>query len=263
MSNFSVYDWLAFGWFLSNVALYSFLVDWGPTRVYTLTARMAVERRRWLEEMAMRETRIMDVNIGSGLQNGTAFFASSSLLAIGAAFTLLTTDLDFDALITSMGLPHAGAPWEPKALLLMGLYGYAFFKFGWSHRLFNYCSILLGAVPAFDTPHRAERRLALEKAIRMNIVAGAQFTRGLRAIFMSVPLLLWFAGPLFLAASITLVSVVLLHRQFNSPPMRVLQLALGEQDAGGFDPGGFDAGAGQDTSKNADNRASAGWDDEL
>ncbi len=231
MSDFSIFDWLALSWFVTNVALYAFLVDWGPTRVLTLTARMAVERRRWLEEMAHRETRIMDVNIGSGLQNGAAFFASSSLLAIVAAFTLLTTDLDFDALISSMGLPHSSAPWEPKALMLMGVYGYAFFKFGWAHRLFNYCSILLGAVPSHDTPHRAERRLALEKAIRMNIVAGAQFTRGLRAIFMSVPLLLWFAGPLFLAASITLVSGVLLHRQFNSLPLRVLRLTLGEPDA--------------------------------
>lgn len=236
MATFSIFDWLALGWFLSNVALYSFLVDWGPTRVYTLTARMGIERRRWLEEMARRETRIMDVNIGSGLQNGTAFFASSSLLAIGAAFTLLTTDLDFDALIVSMGLPHSDAPWEPKALMLMGVYGYAFFKFGWAHRLFNYCSILLGAVPPFDAQDRAERRLALEKAIRMNIIAGAQFTRGLRAIFMSVPLLLWFAGPLFLAASITLVSAVLLHRQFNSPPLKCLQLALGERQQAAGEP---------------------------
>ena len=35
---------------------------------------------------------------------------------------------------------------EIKVLGLMALLAYAFFKFGWSYRLFNYCSILLGAL---------------------------------------------------------------------------------------------------------------------
>lgn len=219
-------DWMALCWFVFNVALYGFLVDWGPTRIYSLTTHMGYERRRWLEIMAERETRIMDINISSGLLSGSAFFASTSLLAIGGAFTLLTSDLDLDALMTSVGLPHSTTPWEPKALLLMAVYGYAFFKFGWGYRLFTYSAILMGAVTPFDASDKAERRLRLEKAIRMNIVASAQFTRGLRAIFISVPLLLWFAGPFFLATSMTLVTGVLLHRQFFSPPLNLLKLSL-------------------------------------
>ncbi len=219
-------DWLALCWFALNVAVYGFLVDWGPTRIFTLTAHMGYERRRWLEAMAERETRIMDINISSGLLSGSAFFASTSLLAIGGAFTLLTSNLDLDALMTSVGLPHATTPWEPKALLLMAFYGYAFFKFGWAYRLFTYSAILMGAVTPFDSPDKPERRLRLEKAIRMNIVASSQFTRGLRAIFMSVPLLMWFAGPIFLAASMTLVTAVLLHRQFFSSPLNLLKLQL-------------------------------------
>ena len=33
---------------------------------------------RWIEQMVRRENRILDVNINASLQNGTAFFASTS-----------------------------------------------------------------------------------------------------------------------------------------------------------------------------------------
>ena len=41
--------------------------------------------------MARRDMRMVDTNIINGLQNGTGFFASTSLLAIGASFTLLSS----------------------------------------------------------------------------------------------------------------------------------------------------------------------------
>jgi uncharacterized membrane protein len=36
---------------------------------------------------------------------------------------------------------------ELKVFGLIAIFAYAFFKFGWSYRLFNYSSILFGAIP--------------------------------------------------------------------------------------------------------------------
>jgi len=44
---------------------------------------MNEQRHRWIEQMVRRDNRILDVNINASLQNGTAFFASASLIAWG------------------------------------------------------------------------------------------------------------------------------------------------------------------------------------
>ena len=57
---------------------------------------------------------------------------------------------------------------------------------------------------------------AAELTIRMNIIAASHFNSGLRALFMSIGYLGWFASPyVFMATSLT-VFVVLLRRQFFS-----------------------------------------------
>ena len=46
-------------------------------------------RYRWMEQMVVRENRIVDTTILASLMNGTAFFASTSLIAIGGVLALL------------------------------------------------------------------------------------------------------------------------------------------------------------------------------
>ena len=55
----------------------------------SLTTAMNAQREAWMRTMAEREIRIVDTAIMSGLQQGTAFFASSSLIALGGCFALL------------------------------------------------------------------------------------------------------------------------------------------------------------------------------
>ena len=50
---------------------------------------MNERRRRWFEQALARDNRIIDTQVMNGLQNGTAFFASTSLIAVGGAVTLL------------------------------------------------------------------------------------------------------------------------------------------------------------------------------
>jgi uncharacterized membrane protein len=117
---------------------------------------------------------MIDTQILAGLQNGTAFFASTSIFAIGGCFALLGATDRVDIIFRELPLvDYSGrAAFELKVAGLTAMFAYAFFKFGWAYRLFNYCTILFGALPltadvAADRP-RAEQ--AAEKVIRMNII---------------------------------------------------------------------------------------------
>lgn len=183
----------------------------------SLTTAMNRQRDSWMKTMARRDLRMIDTSIMTGLQQGTAFFASASLIAIGGCFALLgRTEQALDVLTD---LPFVAAPArgmiEFKLLGLIVLLAYSFFKFGWAYRLFNYCSILIGAVPMM---HEGEADMdeAVQRAARMNILAGAHFNAGLRGIFFSIGYLGWFVGPLFLVASTLFVLAVLIRRQFFS-----------------------------------------------
>ena len=101
---------------------------------------------------------------------------------------------------------------------LAALFGYAFFKFGWSYRLFNYCTILFGSIPMMrDSEHdviAAER--AAERVIRMNIIAAGHFNEGLRAIFLSIGYLGWFINPYVFMLTTTIVIGISMNADHQS-----------------------------------------------
>jgi uncharacterized membrane protein len=114
MSAFRLIDWVALAVFVASWAGYSWLVDMSPWRGRSLTAAMDRQRRLWMEMVAKRDLRIVDTSIVAGLQNGTAFFASTSLLAIGAAFAFLTTSEQVISAVEQLPFPleTSRAAWE-------------------------------------------------------------------------------------------------------------------------------------------------------
>ncbi len=185
-----------------------------------LTQLMNKQREDWLRNSLRRDLKMIDTQIIAGLQNGTAFFASTSIFALGGCFALLGASDQAQAIFADMPLLSSGGRlmFEIKAGGLAVIFGYAFFKFGWSYRLFNYCSIVFGSIPMVSSlsedPTGGEA--IIERAIRLNILAGSHFNSGLRAIFLSIGYLGWFAGPYAFIATTLFVMVVLIRRQFFS-----------------------------------------------
>lgn len=175
-------------------------------------------RLRWMEQMAERENRIVDTTIMASLQNGTAFFASTSLIAIGGALALLRSTEDVLRLFEGIPLgPGASRlAWELKVVGLALIFVYAFFKFAWAYRLFNYAAILVGAVPVLKGDNLDEARRAARRAAAMNTVAGRHFNRGQRAYFFALAYLGWFVSPYVLIAGTAAVLYVMWRRQFAS-----------------------------------------------
>lgn len=187
----------------------------------TSLSRLMIERRRrWILNSLNRDLKMIDTQIIAGLQAGTAFFASTCIFALGGCFALLGRAMEAQAIFNDLPYVFQGGrtAFELKVGGLTCIFGYAFFKFGWSYRLFNYCSILIGGIPML-TETRADRAAAeraAERAIRMNVVAAKHFNAGLRSIFLSIGYLGWFVSPYILMGATCVVIVVLFRRQFFS-----------------------------------------------
>ncbi|MDE2579396.1 MAG: DUF599 family protein [Hyphomicrobiales bacterium] len=218
-------DICALSLFLATWLIYNLIVERRSTSQPALNRIMHIQRQRWMEQMAARDVRIVDTAITSTLQNGTAFFASTSLLAIGGAATMLrSTD---DILRMFSDLPFAATPtralWDLKVAGLAIIFGYAFFKFAWSYRLFNYSAILIGATPPANSPDAARRLRAARRAGEMNTVAARHFVAGQRAFFFAFAYLGWFLGPFAFMATTILIIYVVYRRQFHSDALAALK----------------------------------------
>ncbi len=218
MAGFGTLDFIAIAFFAAAWIGYLLAVEVGPHAKRSLNTLMNERRERWIMESVKRENRIIDTQVMNGLQNGTAFFASTSLIAIGGSLTLLQSadrvvqifaDLPF-------ATPTTRAAWEIKVIGLAVIFAYAFFKFGWSYRLFNYCAILIGAIPPHTEADKPETLAAAREAVKMNIVAGLHFNRGQRAFFFALAYLGWFFSPWLFLIATAAVLTVMWRRQFVS-----------------------------------------------
>ncbi|MEM8796095.1 MAG: DUF599 family protein [Pseudomonadota bacterium] len=225
---FSVLDLVAISWFLGASIVYSWYAERGPNAHKSLSRHMDKQREAWLRVLLTRELRIIDTSIITGLQNGTAFFASASLLAIGGCFALLGSTEEVSRLLNDLPIAIATQPaqWELKVIGLLLIFAYAFFKFGWSFRLWSYASILLGAIPMPSEQDEAKSERCLQAALGMNKEAASHFNRGLRAFFFSLGFIGWFIGPVVFILATTLIVFVLYRRQFHSGSVKAARLSL-------------------------------------
>ena len=161
---------------------------------------------------------MVDMQIMASLQNGTAFFASTSLIAIGGALTLLRATSDAVAVLGTLPFALSPSPalWEVKCLGLILIFIYTFFKFAWAYRLFNYVAILFGAMPPAALRDTAEAEAHVIRTTRLFENAGQHFNRGQRAFFFALAYLGWFVSPWVLFITTAAVVIVIWRRQFVS-----------------------------------------------
>jgi uncharacterized membrane protein len=219
-------DLAALAYFIVAWIVYAVAVEW--VQHGGLNARMDRYREIWVRRTLGREARMVDMQIMAALQNGTAFFASTTLLAIGGALTIMRSTGEVLTVVASLpfGIASTPAQWEMKTIGLIVIFIYAFFKFAWSYRLFNYVAIMLGAMPFAGDRHTSEAECHVLRTTKLFESAGQNFNRGQRAFFFALGYLGWFAGPWVLFASTTAVVVVMWRRQFASTAQRALTVEL-------------------------------------
>jgi uncharacterized membrane protein len=224
LGGFSLPDYLALAFFVCAWLAYYLMVERTTVGAVSLNRLMNRHRYRWMRVQASRDNRIIDANINASLQNGTAFFASTSLIAIGGSLTLLRFPDEVMNVFAHLpfGAETTRKAWEMKVFGLTVIFVYAFFKFAWSYRLFNYAAILIGAVPEKQGGDEETILLAAWRAASMSTVAGRHFNRGQRAFFFALAYLGWFVSPYLMIAATAFVLYVMWHRQFASDALLAL-----------------------------------------
>jgi uncharacterized membrane protein len=218
MPLFSILDIVALCLFVAAWAGYAFLIERSGRSQPPLNVIMNGYRETWMRRMLAREQRMVDMQIMAALQNGTAFFATTSLFAIGGALTLLRSTDEMIAIASHMplGIETSRALWEAKSIGLTVIFVYAFFKFGWAYRLFNYVAIMLGATPLPADKDTPEAEVHVRRTARLFTAAGRHFNRGQRAFFFALGYLGWYAGPHVFIGTTAVIVVVMWWRQFRS-----------------------------------------------
>lgn len=224
MNLLSTTDILAISFFMIAWTIYAITLERSGHGRDSLTARMNIYREVWMRRLLDRDLRMMDMQIMSSLQNGTAFFASTTLLAIGGGLTLLRSTEEAMSVLGTLpfGIRSSPALWELKCVGLIVIFVYAFFKFAWAYRLFNYVAILLGAMPFADKRDTPEAQSHVMRTTRLFQSAGRHFNRGQRAFFFALGYLGWFISPWVLFATTLAVVIVIWRRQFDSDAYRAM-----------------------------------------
>ena len=210
----AVLVYLLLAWLLS-----SRLIEHPPARLPSVSLIMQDYRRDWMRTFVTRQPRIFDATLIDSLRQGTAFFASACMIAIGGGVALIGNAATVQRLAEELPI-GAGPDVALKMLPVIGFLANALLKFIWAHRLFGYCSILMAAVPNEATDPLAFHRAG--QAAEINITAAKSFNRGLRSIYFALASLVWLLGPWGLVAGVTLATAVLLRREFASQSRRVI-----------------------------------------
>jgi uncharacterized membrane protein len=201
---------LGSGWVIENP----------PKGRVSVSVIMMAYRRDWMRTFVTRQPRIFDATLIDSLRQGTAFFASACMIAIGGGVALIGNSERVAGLAAELTLDAPGVLIEVKIILVIAFMANALLKFIWAHRLFGYCSILMAAVPNDPEDPLAFHRA--EQAAEVNITAAKSFNRGLRSIYFALGALGWMLGPIGLMVATGASAAVLLRREFTSQSRDVM-----------------------------------------
>jgi uncharacterized membrane protein len=211
-------------WYVLLWAGYACIADHPRLGRSTLMSRMHQYRLAWMRQMMTRDVRMVDTQVTSLLSQNVSFITSNTILLIGGLVAILGARDQVLGVLNDIPLvaESSGPLWEAKILLLILTFVYAFFKFTWALRQFNYVAIMIGAAPP---PAAAASPLAERFAVRTAQVASRaadHFNKALRAYYFGLAALSWLVNAWLFMALTAWVIVVIWRREFRSATLSLL-----------------------------------------
>lgn len=235
LAYFTLYDVLAVAFLWASWLLIGLRIDSQKMQPHSVSYIMQSYRREWMVHFVTRQPRIFDSAILGTLRQGTTFFASACMIAIGGGLALIGNTERLLGVAQDFTLDAAPAVvWEVKILMSLIFVANGFLKFVWSHRLFGYCAVVMAAVP--NDPSDPETYPRAQQAAEINITGARAFNRGLRSIYFALTSLTWLISPFALLFAAVLTTLFLWRREFSSHSRQVLlqnppkQRAKGDTD---------------------------------
>lgn len=208
---------------------YQWYADYSVTHQPRLSREMEHYTREWLVRMVERDNRMVDVNVLRNLTRSSQFFASTTMLILGALVALMGYAEKAASVVAELPFTQQASEraWEFKILLLLLIFVYAFFKFTWSMRQFGFSGILVGATRK-PTPQPEQYAAHTSRIAAIVSFANRNFNQGLRGYYFGVAALSWFLHPALMMAVTLGVLYVLYQREFRSNTLDLLADRSGE-----------------------------------
>ena len=220
-------DWLALVLLFAGWVGYATFARRRAAVQPSLLALTNRERRRWMDQAAVRENRVVDGVVVQNLSTSPSFFASTTILILGGLLASIFAGDQASEFVRE--IPFAARTsvlvFELKLVLLTAVFTFAFFRFTWSMRQYSFGAILVAAAPDRDefAADPARRDAFAERAGRVMGMAAETFNDGLRAYYMAFAVCAWFFSPwAFMAATATVI-FILYRREFHSDVVAVLR----------------------------------------
>ncbi len=181
----------------------------------------------WMRRMLERDIRMGDINICAAMSRSASMFASTSIFIMAGLITLFGAIDKINAVLLDLTFVTATGrlPVEIKLVTLVVIFVFAFFKFVWSTRQFNFALTLIGGAPMPDEPDAPDRIGFSERTANVIDRATNSFTQGLRAYYFALATLSWVIHPAAFMVASVLVLAVLYRREFRSHTHRYLMEA--------------------------------------
>ncbi|RZA23402.1 MAG: DUF599 family protein [Proteobacteria bacterium] len=220
-------DLAALAWFLLMWIGYDRFADYWSQSHASLLRHVNEARRDWMLRLTYRENRIPDVALMANLSSSPTFFASTTIIIIGGLFALLGSTSKVVNVIQEIPF-SAHVPeevWNVKIIVLICVFVFAFFRFTWALRQFNFCSILIGAAPNvadYRDGADADRDDFANRSGKLVALAGESFNDGLRGFYFAIAAMTWFVQPAIFMMATTVVVAVLYFREFHSSALHAI-----------------------------------------
>lgn len=225
---FSLNDWIAFSLFVVCWGGYTYFANRQMQGEVNLSRALTELRVNWVAKMLARDMRIADATVLGILQRTVTFFASTTIFILAGLLAVLGAS--DKALKLAHTLPfvseHSQAAWELKILLMVFVFIYAFFKFSWSVRQYNFALVMFGAAPHHeDDGSKEEREAFVQCSNELLTSANNSFNYGLRAYTFSMATIAWFVHPFLFIGSTFWVVAILYRREFRSKTLAAMKNA--------------------------------------
>lgn len=223
LSFLSYIDWWALGWFLFSWIGYTFFAKIKQSTKPTIANQLAANRQYWLKQMIKREVRIADITSLGILQRNVTFFASTTIFIIAGLLTVLGSTEQAIQLISALPWLEtiSRAEWEIKIILMVVIFAYAFFKFTWAIRQYNFAIVLFGAAPTAQSSSE-DIEMFVKHCNWLLTRATHSFNFGLRSYSFAIAALAWFVNGWIFILTTTIVVAVLYRREFKSSTLKAL-----------------------------------------
>jgi uncharacterized membrane protein len=204
---------------------YSTILDGAWRRPASINAQMIQVREGWMRGLLQRGLRMTDSTLIGHTIHSASFFASTTIIVVAALVGVFGSAERLHAAALTLATPFGRGPqalFELKILLLIAVFVYAFFKFTWAIRQFNYFCAIVGSAPELVEGRPPDLGLAPGMAVVLSHAVW-QFNAGIRAYYFALAALGWFLHPAVMIIMTALIPLLLIRRQLYSPTQKAIK----------------------------------------